>query len=596
MTERSENNLENSLLKQTYLEHSLQHITEEFVRQTRELSLVKKISKALIYSTNPEKVCLAITEVVLEEVHSETCSLFLIDEATENLNLKAESSHESPEGTYYDKSEKVIGDIYSGLAGTVLKSGKPKYIKNAGKSRKYKDDLLFSDGMLSVLCLPLISGRHKIGILLLLAPEANAFDKDDRDLLQVVVNDTANVLRNVQLLNSLKDAEKQLEEYSKDLEGKIEKRTKELILSEKLSSVGQLVAGVAHELNNPLAIILGYIDILTPSKGISSKDKKRLDKIREAALRSAKIVNNLLKFSRKEKLERKNISTNEIIQDTLNLFDYQLRINNIKVINNLDNQIPWTAADPQQLQQVFLNLITNSFDSLLLKKGVRKLEVKSSLDKDMIVIEVSDTGIGIDKENSNKIFEPFYTTKEVGKGTGLGLSLSYGIIKEHFGEIYLDKSVKKGAKFVIKLPVIEEKSIKEHRQESDNYLSDKTAILLVDDEEDVLLVQKDILNSFSCSIDISKSGIKALDLALNNEYDIIVSDIKMPGKIDGIGLYHEIKKSKPGMEKKMVFITGDIVGSNTKGFLKSVNNYYIEKPFTADNFIDLLNRSLQKAN
>lgn len=469
MRDISEKNTKNATLKQKYLEQSLQHITEEFAHKMRELSLIKRISDALVDAADQQKVCLEITRIILSEFNAENCSLMLVDDKTDNLVVKATKSQTDTEGTFYEKNTYILCRIDEGLTDAILHSGEQIYIKDTKNDKRFAGDPLCNDSSGSVLCLPLISGNQTIGVLKLSAPEPNAFVKEDQSLMQIVANQIANFLRNVQLvknlkeayteqekvLNKLKKAEKKLSNYAKDLEIMVEKRTNELVQSEKLASVGRLVAGIAHEINNPLAIVIGFIDLLAASEDMPEQFIPRLKKVHDATMRCSKVVNDLLKFSQKEPIERKNIDINSIIKAALKLFDYQFKVYNIKLEKNLQKNLPLTVGDPQQLRQVFLNLVSNSFDALYKQKRNKLLEITTRTDGDHIVIEYCDTGPGIKTEHQKKLFEPFFTTKEIGKAAGFGLSLSYGIIKEHEGSIFLDTSYTKGVKFVIHLPIIE---------------------------------------------------------------------------------------------------------------------------------------------
>ena len=607
MTKKSNKNDHDSFLKEAYLERSLQYITEEFVHKMRELSLIRRISDALIDTEDQQKVCLDITQIILDEIHAEQCALLLVNEEDDNLILKAIKKQGDKEGSFFNNHAETSFSSEEGLAGAVFQSGESIYIKNTKNDKRFKKDPLYVEFMKSVLCIPLISGKNTIGVLRLSAPESNAFNKEDQNLLQIVANQVANVLQNVQLVNNLKQsyrqqeqvlerlrrAEMQLSNYSKDLEIIVEKRTNELVQSEKLATVGQLVAGVAHELNNPLAIIMGYADLMISDEETDGKFISRLEKIHLATMRCAKIVNNLLKFSQKSKIEKKVVNINDLIRETLELFEYQFKVNDIKVKRKLQEDLPTTLCDPQQIQQVFLNLISNSYDAMAKQDDNKSFEVIAKLKNDMIVIEFRDTGPGIDKVNQRKLFEPFFTTKEVGKGTGLGLSLSYGIIKEHNGEIEYDSSYTKGAKFIIQLPVIGEPALKVSKKQHAYSIDSNTKVLIVDDEHDIISFQQDILSNYSCKVDVASSGKKALIKLNKKGYDVIISDIKMPGKMDGIDLYKELKKIKPGLEKRMIFTTGDTVSAKTQKFLEDVDNLYLKKPFLISEFIDKVNQCLK---
>ncbi|RKY89338.1 hypothetical protein DRQ09_01505, partial [candidate division KSB1 bacterium] len=225
-----------------------------------------------------------------------------------------------------------------------------------------------------------------------------------------------------------------------------------LIQTEKLASIGTLVSGVAHELNNPLAIISGYSELLLKDSSLNDKNKERAQKIKLNTERCAHIIENLLGFSRRKEPEKREININELIDKTVELREYQLKVNNILIKKNYHSDIPSVFCDPDQLQQVFLNLINNAFEAMyeFNKRGI--LEIKTYSKNGSVYIEFIDDGPGISKEIQSKIFDPFFTTKEIGKGTGLGLSVCYGIIKEHNGEIFIDTYREKGARFIIRLP------------------------------------------------------------------------------------------------------------------------------------------------
>lgn len=229
----------------------------------------------------------------------------------------------------------------------------------------------------------------------------------------------------------------------------------ELAQSKKLASIGELVSGVAHELNNPLTVVMGYSQMLSADRDISARHADMAQKVFDGALRSKKIVENLLAFARNKKLEKHEINLNELIEEMLKLREHSFAVNNIKIVRNYDPAIPTTCGDGHQLQQVFLNLINNAFDSMYGANRGGTLSVKTYQNNGSVVMEIVDNGPGVPESIQEKIFDPFFTTKEVGKGTGLGMSLSYGIMREHGGRIYLDKAYRRGARFVVEIPLTE---------------------------------------------------------------------------------------------------------------------------------------------
>ncbi len=241
----------------------------------------------------------------------------------------------------------------------------------------------------------------------------------------------------------------------------------QLVQSAKLAAVGELIAGVAHEVNNPLAVVMGYSEMILEEENLEEQFRRSIDIVYNEANRARKVIQNLLSFARKHSPEKQYASINEILERTLSLKEYDLRKNNIELIKKLDPDLPATMADPNQLQQVFLNLIINAEQAMVeSEEGKRRIVIESRVqngrtrlitDGDKIIeISFCDCGPGIAEKNLKKIFDPFFTTKPLGRGTGLGLSVSYGIIKEHGGEIYALSKLGEGAMFFIELPIVNE--------------------------------------------------------------------------------------------------------------------------------------------
>jgi PAS domain S-box-containing protein len=229
----------------------------------------------------------------------------------------------------------------------------------------------------------------------------------------------------------------------------------QLYHSDKLISLGLLVSGIAHEINNPLTGIIGYTELLE----MKVKDDSiisELKKIHVAAERCKKIVESLLCFARQQTPQKSFANINNIIESVLDLRAYRLRTHNIEVIKRFDSMIPFTYFDIQQMQQAIMNVIMNAEDAVLEKEGNSIITISTKYDKPQkrIIIEISDNGIGIEEKNLSKIFDPFFTTKPVNKGTGLGLSIAYSIVTEHGGKISAKSRKDEGTTFIIELPII----------------------------------------------------------------------------------------------------------------------------------------------
>ncbi len=365
----------------------------------------------------------------------------------------------------------------------------------------------------------------------------------------------------------------------------------QLMQAEKLSGLGTMISGVAHELNNPLTAIMGNAEFLLLRKTTPADSIKSLEVILKESERAAKIITGMLTFARNHKQERRMTSINEIIMESYKLREYNLKVSNIDVRLSLAGDLPPTYADPYQLQQVFTNIINNAQDALSGKRG-GSLAIRSYLKYGALVIELEDDGPGIAEEDLKRIFDPFFTTKEVGKGTGLGLSMAYGIIEEHGGRIDVESAPGRGAKFIVSIPVVGSR-----RKEKEVVIGKKTEltgkrILIVDDEEHIRGLLSAVLSANGHIVKTSSSGQEALALIEKESFDAIIMDIKMPG-MEGTELYAHIVNNYPGMGKRILFITGDTMNDDTQVFLKLTENKYIAKPFRIEALYTLLDEVLE---
>jgi PAS domain S-box-containing protein len=363
----------------------------------------------------------------------------------------------------------------------------------------------------------------------------------------------------------------------------------QLIQSEKLASLGQLVSSIAHEINNPLTPILGYSQLLLRQPDLDERKKRFLEAICISADRVVKIIDKLLSFSRKHKPTREYVDINYLIEKSLEFRDYQLGLSNIEVVKGLEPGLPKTMADPNQLQQVFLNIILNAEQAMGKAHGKGQLIVRTRVKKEGVIeISFTDTGPGIPKEIIGKIFDPFFTTKPVGEGTGLGLPVAYGIIKEHGGRIYALSEEGKGATFIIELPILKEEPAipKEERIPEIPKVKGKK-ILVVEDEELIINMIKGVLEEEEHRVDVASNGEEALAKIDTNSYDLIVCDIKMP-YMNGKQFYNEVKAKNSVFAERFIFITGD-PSDETVSFINETGNRFLEKPFQTGEFKNLIN-------
>jgi PAS domain S-box-containing protein len=366
----------------------------------------------------------------------------------------------------------------------------------------------------------------------------------------------------------------------------------ELNLAGRLASIGQLAAGVAHEINNPLTGVIGFSHLML-SRDIPDDMKQDLQIIHSEAQRVAKIVENLLVFAHQRKTGREYVAINDIITRVLELRAYEMKVNNIEVENQLAPDLPLTMADAGQLQQVFLNIILNAEHFMTKANHKGKLLVKTEKINGNIRASVTDNGAGISPENLDKIFHPFFTTKEVGKGTGLGLSICHGIITQHKGRIYAQSESGKGATFVIELPIVAEPvqagKAKVTRKEPQKPRGAK--ILVVDDEAAILTFLSRLLTEWGHSVETINNADTALERLRTERYSLVLLDIKLPG-MSGIELYHHIEEIAPVLARRVMFITGDIMEGTTRGFLEKTGAPYITKPIDIEALKKIINSIL----
>jgi PAS domain S-box-containing protein len=353
--------------------------------------------------------------------------------------------------------------------------------------------------------------------------------------------------------------------------------------AEKLSALGQLIAGVAHELNNPLAVIMGYAQLFSKQTASDATVQAGLQKILHESERASKIVRNLLTFARPREPQMTVVHVNDLVTSVLDTRDRDVREHQIDLNRNLTVELPFTKADPTQIEQVLNNLVTNAVQAMAGTAGPRRLDVRTEQREQFIRITVADNGPGIPAHVLGRIFDPFFTTKAPGKGTGLGLSLCYNIVEEHRGKIWVQSEVGHGTRFFVELPIVAcEQSLGREATNAGNSRRDPQAaarrLLVVDDEPGVVEVLSEVLGANGYVVETALDGASALERIESEHFDLIISDLCMP-QMDGQRLYKTIRDKYPHMAKRVVFVTGDIVSSNSRAFLEWTGNRWLTKPF-----------------
>jgi signal transduction histidine kinase/BarA-like signal transduction histidine kinase len=356
----------------------------------------------------------------------------------------------------------------------------------------------------------------------------------------------------------------------------------QLLQAEKMAALGQTVSGVAHELNNPLATILSWAERLSQRTTLEEPVRRGLETILSESDRAARIVRNLLTFARKRQTTRAMVDVNQVVRETLALRAYEQRVTNITIIDALAAGLPNVFADGHQMQQVLLNLVINAEQAMLSANGRGTLVVRTwhDADQDSVVLEINDDGPGIPDELQPKIFDPFFTTKEVGKGTGLGLTVAYAIVQEHGGRIRVE-SRPGGASFYVELPVTGVKLPPAPTSRARDGAADAVAgasILVLEDEAKLASAVVDALRDAGYIVDHAPDGEDGLTKVKAQQYDLVICDLKMP-RVDGMAFYRMLSAAAPGLSKRVIFVTGDVAGTDAETFLKQSGCRWLAKPF-----------------
>jgi len=433
------------------------------------------------------------------------------------------------------------------------------------------------EGLESTYVVILWSKERAIGGLVVGSRTVREFSPADVNLLIAVGSQIASAIERSLLYEETRQAYENL------------RHTQEQLLhSEKMAAVGQLISGVAHELNNPLTAILGYSQLLSASGQMGPQGLEYSDKLYKQAQRTHRIVQNLLSFSRQHKPERVPVQLNQALEDTLALRDYDLRMSNIRVHLDLADDLPMTAADPHQLQQVFLNVVNNAVDAILEHSADGDLWVRTGKREEGLFVEFTDSGPGV--KDSSRVFDPFYTTKPVGKGTGLGLSICYGIVTEHGGTIRVKNVPPRGASFTIELPF--QPAIAETepgtRRQVDPGKEGQGRILVVDHDQSVREAVAAILGSRYHRVQTACDTNEAQRLLEEQEFDVVVADLWAPGNGDGIGLREWLEAKKPRLARHMILMraTARAAGSGQDAALEG--RPVLQKPFKAADLLALV--------
>ncbi|MEM6578500.1 MAG: ATP-binding protein, partial [Pseudomonadota bacterium] len=359
------------------------------------------------------------------------------------------------------------------------------------------------------------------------------------------------------------------------IETELSQQQDKLYQNEKLSAMGELLAGVAHELNNPLSVVVGH-SLMLLEDCEDPETRRQVDKISQAAERCAKIVKTFLTMARQQPAKKERVDMADILHTAVDVARYGDGSNAAEIVLDIEGELPLVDVDPDQITQVFINLILNAEHAMSRSDQGGKISVTARPARDgaSLLVSVRDDGPGIPEEHRGRIFEPFFTTKDVGEGTGLGLAMSHRIIQSHNGSITLLPAPQSGSVFEVSLPLATNPVSNSPEPAEDLSQIDKVRILILDDETDVAELSAEILERSGYVVDVFNEAGDALASMAKQDYALVISDLNMPD-IDGRGFFENISRDFPHLVSRTGFVTGDTMGRSSQGFLSEAKRPFI---------------------
>jgi len=395
------------------------------------------------------------------------------------------------------------------------------------------------------------------------------------------------------LMDSLQEHEKRLLLHAREEMVRVE-RLKE---SEKLASLGRMLSGAAHEINNPLTGVVGNLDILLRSPHLDAPIRERLERMQKESQRIIGLVRNLLKVAHRDTGQRTTVDLHQLLRETVALRRHDFSAAGFELRLEPPNASLVLQGNELELQQVFLNLINNAYDALKEFARETALSIRATQEKGQAVVTFEDGGPGM--KDPRKVFDHFYTTKEIGKGTGLGLSITHAIVQGHGGRIVAENRGEGGARFTLILPMTTAEAPRPLPQASaprthDSPASIPATVLVVEDEYTILELQMAILSSVGATAVGVSTGEEALQQLQRREYQLIISDLKLPGGFSGQELFRWIEKNRPALLRRVLFVTGDSASESTRAFLEQSGRRYLMKPFSVEDYVQAVRETLDE--
>ena len=541
---------------------------EELRRRNRELYALNAIAVVSAQSFDLDEILRTCLSHVLDFFSAEHAAAYLIDEESKLLTRRAVAG---PAPTPEDSAPLPLPqDFVENLRASrteILASSSVRTLPAAISA------LLMPPGMRSGMWAVLWDKDDVIGFIGVGRAKEREFGPADETLIVSIGRLLASTVEKVRLHNETSRAYDDLQ-----------RAQAQLLQSEKMAAVGQLTAGVAHEINNPLTAILGYAQLLQDQE-LSEGVRDFILKLHKQALRTHKIVQNLLSFSRQQKPQRQLVDLVRVLENTLSLREYHLRVNNIGVERRFDFPLPPVMIDTNQVEQVILNIVNNAVDAILEGNGQRCLNIRVYEASNRVIMEFHDSGPGI--KDVKHIFDPFYTTKEVGKGTGLGLSICDGIVKQHGGEILAHNHPGGGAVFQLCLPAATNPAVRtEKRCPAAVALSSR--VLLLDSDATVAEFERAILLSTGADVSVVTSSEQAIAHLEKGTFDVVLLEGKRASGLSGIDVYEWLLDHRPEFTSRTIMTFAAPLDGRGRRFLSDHRVRRLLKPFEVADLIELV--------
>ena len=534
-------------------------------REIKVLLGLYEMSKAIFATVNLNELLRIVTDILIKTMNADEMLFFLYNE---DRQLDLVTSYGIEKDPVIEKSRI---EMCQAAVSTLVERNTPIAFSIDSNNHEW-EQIKVSDGIKASVIYPLGLEKKKMGLLCLnKTSTVVGFTDNDIKNLGVFMSHIAQAVENAQLYELLK---KKIDELKLAYD-RLDRQKDQLIEREKLSAIGRLVSGIAHELNNPLMVIMGILHLFINNMIDGSEFKNKLETLYEQAERCRGIVQNLMLFSRQRPPLKEWVNIEEIIDDVLAILTHEIKTKKISIRKDFSENIPEIFVDSDQVRQVFLNIVNNAvyFMDAVSDGRKRQLMIEIKQDGDSLIVAFQDNGIGISSEDLKNIFDPFFTTKEVRQGTGLGMSLCYGIMQQHGGNIFIESEKGKGSVFEVEFKIA---GTKDHK------------ILVIDDEKDILdLVKKFLVQSGCNKVDTVAEGKEALNVLEKKDYDIVLCDIHMSG-LSGKEIYQKIKEKDDSLAEKVIFLTGNVFDKQTEEFLENTGNKYLQKPFRIEELISTI--------